>query len=96
MIEYSEAWQSFRDFNFKNPLEGHFSFNKECFVGRTPAMVQSALHFPDRGKCFTQNVCVPGKINESFFIEGKVTFEWIFEIQVSEALPGFRMFYHSA
>ena len=27
MIEYSEAWQSFRDLNFKNPLESHFSFN---------------------------------------------------------------------
>ena len=33
--------------------------------------------------------------NEKFFIEGKVTFEWIFEIEVSEARPGFRIFYHS-
>ena len=52
MIEYSEAWQSFRDLNFKNPLESHFSFNKKCFVGR-PVMNQNALHFPDLGKCFT-------------------------------------------
>ena len=34
------------------------------------------------------------KTNETFFIEGKVTFEWIFEIQVSEALPSFRIFYY--
>ena len=52
MIEYSEAWQSFRDLNFKNPLESHFSFNKKCFVGR-PVMNQNAIHFPDLGKCFT-------------------------------------------
>ena len=32
--------------------------------------------------------------NETLFIEGKVTFEWIFESQVSEALPSFRIFYH--
>ena len=29
-----------------------------------------------------------------FFIEGKVTFEWIFQIQVSGALPNYRTFYH--
>ena len=30
-----------------------------------------------------------------FFIEGKVAFEWIFEMQVSEALPRSRIFYYS-
>ena len=51
MIEHSEAWQSFRDLNFKNPLESHFSFNKKCFVGRM-VLIQSAPHFPDLGECF--------------------------------------------
>ena len=51
MIEYSEAWQSFRDLTFKNPLESHFSFNKKCLVGRT-VMNQNALYFPDLGECF--------------------------------------------
>ena len=52
MIEHSEAWQSFKDLNFKNPLESHFSFNKKCFVSRT-VMIQRALHFPDLRECFT-------------------------------------------
>ena len=52
MIEYSEDWQSFRDLNFKNPLESHFSFNKNCFVGRT-VQIRSALHYPDLGEPFT-------------------------------------------
>ena len=46
------AWQSLRDLNFKNLLESHFSCNKKWFVGRT-VMIQSALHFPDLGECFT-------------------------------------------
>ena len=51
IIEYSEARQSFRDLNFKSPLESHFSFNKKCFVDRT-VMIQSAQHSPDLGECF--------------------------------------------
>ena len=51
MIEYSEAWQSFRDLTLKNPLESHFSFNKKCLVGRT-VMNQSAICFPDLGEYF--------------------------------------------
>ena len=50
--EYSEAWGSFRDLIFKNPLESHFSFNKKCFVDRTD-MIQNVLHSPDLGECFT-------------------------------------------
>ena len=46
------AWQSFRDLNFKNLLKSHFSCNKKWFVGRT-VMIQSALHSPDLGECFT-------------------------------------------
>ena len=51
MIEYCEAWQSFRDLTFKNPLESRFSFNKKCLVGRM-VMNQNALYFPDLGECF--------------------------------------------
>ena len=57
MVEYSEAWQSFRDLNFKNSLESHFSFNKKCLVGRT-VMIQRALHSPDIGKRFTYAECM--------------------------------------
>ena len=32
--------------------------------------------------------------NETFFIEGNVTLEWIFENQASGALPSFRIFCH--
>ena len=69
MIEYSEAWQSFRDLTFKNPLESHFSFNKKCFVDRT-VMIQNALHFHDLGECFTypERTVVPG---EDFFLTAK-------------------------
>ena len=49
---YSEAWRSSRDLNFKNPLEGHFSFYEKFSVGRI-ALIQSALHFPGLGECFT-------------------------------------------
>ena len=52
MIEYSEAWQSFRDLTFENPLKSHFSFNKKCLVGRM-VMNQSVLYFPDLVECFT-------------------------------------------
>ena len=49
---YSEAWRSSRDVNFKNPFESHFSFDKTFSVGRM-ALIQSALHFPGLGECFT-------------------------------------------
>ena len=52
MIQYSGAWQSFRDLHFKNPLESHFSFNKKCFVSRT-VLIQCVLHFSNLGECFT-------------------------------------------
>ena len=52
MTDYFETLQIFRDLNFKNPLESHFSFNKKCFVGRT-VMIQSALHSPDLVEYFT-------------------------------------------
>ena len=53
MAEYTEACLScFRDLNFKNPLESHFSFNKKCFVGRA-VLIQCALHLFNLGECFT-------------------------------------------
>ena len=55
-------------------------------------MIQRALHFPDLGECFTYSKRMR-TTNKTFFIEGKVTFEWNFEIQVSEMLPSFRIFY---
>ena len=80
------AWQSFRELNFKNPLESYFSFDKKCFVGCT-VMIQSALHFPDLGECFTyaERMRVT---HEKFFtvVESQDHF-------VSKALPGFRIFY---
>ena len=54
MTDYSEVWQSFRYLNLKNPLESHFSFNKKSFVSRT-VTIQSALHYPDLGQCFTNS-----------------------------------------
>ena len=57
MIEYSEAWQSFRDLTFKNPLESHFSFNKKCLVGCT-VMIERALSSPDFGERFTYLECM--------------------------------------
>ena len=45
------TWQSFRNLNFKNPLESHFSLHKKCSFGRT-VIIQSALHFPGLGECF--------------------------------------------
>ena len=54
MIEYSEAWQSFRDLNFKNPLESHFSCNKKCFVSHK-VIIQSALYSSDPVECFTNS-----------------------------------------
>ena len=54
MIEYSEAWQSFRDLNFKNPLESHFSCNKKCFVSHK-VIIQSALYSSDPVQCFTNS-----------------------------------------
>ena len=32
--------------------------------------------------------------NETFFMEGKVPVEWIFEMQASETLPKSRIFFH--
>ena len=52
MTVYSEAWRSSRDLNLKNPLECHFSFCKKISVGRM-ALIQSALHSPGLGECFT-------------------------------------------
>ena len=54
MTGYSEVWQSYRYLNLKNPLESHFSFNKKSFVSRT-VTIQSALHYPDLGQCFTNS-----------------------------------------
>ena len=69
MIEYSETWKNFRDLNFKNPLEGHFIFNKKCFVSHK-VMIQCALHFPDLGKRFTNSKfmhTMHSKISASFW-----------------------------
>ena len=87
------ASQSFRELNFKNPLESYFSFDKKCFIGCT-VMIQNALHFPDLGECFTyaERMRVT---HEKFF-----TVVWSQSLCqkpthfVSKALPSFRIFCH--
>ena len=87
------AWQSFRELNFKNPLESYFSFDKKCFVGCT-VMIQSALHFPDLGECFPY-VERMRAIHEKFFtVVGSQSLCQKPTHFVSKALPSFRIFYH--